>query len=926
MKKRNVVIGIVISLLLGVSVPLVMDAINNKVNPPSSSEDLPPHIPLDPEFLEKPTDGSKPSDHDIYDNYRIAGGVLSLTDNFKTVQEGNALSEMIIKNNQKVKAQRVVNEDKAYVTYSTSSSFVETAVERFYLEDKVIVRNGKFDDGVATFSDDTDPQTYSYEYILDNIGWLPFSMTSYVINEETIVSSQVVEDENYVMEFVLDNSSSISNTKREIRYNANAVSYPKYKQVKVSITLDDEWRVLQVKTEDIYDITVKMGINITTEVKSTLIEKFYYEDCALSSIPSYSYFNQFIEEEIDDNEEVIEEKRALDYIFDVVFDVLLNGTTFDTNIKMGETSLDGKIDVKIDTTNMSASLKGLFSDFFFKYDGKLYISYLKHNYSFNEEFLSHVLDVLSSGLVETTETLISEDESSNEIEKIIDSLVLTKDGNNTTVSTTLESEESSINVVFNFYEMLQGSVLKSIVITGEDLEVKLAPTKNKIEFEEQTYTDLSSTTWLVDELVEISSYNGINLHFDYPVDDYDLDIDVNIIDENNIRIDFIVSSLEETPKQIELYYIDQVYYLELENYMIQATQEDIDLLIEYIVSFLEDEEENEVPVALEENVENSEEIDVLEIIYNVVGVISITEDNKINIPLVLSYFDEALPDTNILISIEKDNLKVEFEDIPLEMFVLEFDEEIKLPFDKVIYDKDEMTIVEDHITNLVDLFNKDNVQLEFSDISLITEQGHVYVDGKYNKNKEDYSLEMSLKGDFNVMFRVTYLSEKYYLSLGEDSYTINLILSQKQMETFLEYIDEVFGYIFDENDFNISLESFISDIALLIEQIINGEFEMSLGEVIYEGTSLVDSSYLEIDERNIIIEFDETKLQLFKISDNYIFMVENLVYDSYEIDGEIYLKEREYQISVNTSSFIDISEIFDDLGILLPNENENNQA
>ena len=94
---------------------------------------------------------------------------------------------------------------------------------------------------------------------------------------------------------------------------------------------------------------------------------------------------------------------------------------------------------------------------------------------------------------------------------------------------------------------------------------------------------------------------------------------------------------------------------------------------------------------------------------------------------------------------------------------------------------------------------------------------------------------------------------------------------------------------------------------------------MSLGEVIYEGTSLVDSSYLEIDERNIIIEFDETKLQLFKISDNYIFMVENLVYDSYEIDGEIYLKEREYQISVNTSSFIDISEIFDDLGILLPN-------
>ena len=30
-----------------------------------------------------------------------------------------------------------------------------------------------------------------------------------------------------------------------------------------------------------------------------------------------------------------------------------------------------------------------------------------------------------------------------------------------------------------------------------------------------------------------------------------------------------------------------------------------------------------------------------------------------------------------------------------------------------------------------------------------------------NKNKEDYSLEMSLQGDFDVMFRIIYLSEKY---------------------------------------------------------------------------------------------------------------------------------------------------------------------
>ena len=38
----------------------------------------------------------------VLDNYKIAGGVLSLTDNFKTIQEGNAVSEMVLKNNQKI--------------------------------------------------------------------------------------------------------------------------------------------------------------------------------------------------------------------------------------------------------------------------------------------------------------------------------------------------------------------------------------------------------------------------------------------------------------------------------------------------------------------------------------------------------------------------------------------------------------------------------------------------------------------------------------------------------------------------------------------------------------------------------------------------------------------------------------------------------
>ena len=124
------------------------------------------------------------------------------------------------------------------------------------------------------------------------------------------------------------------------------------------------------------------------------------------------------------------------------------------------------------------------------------------------------------------------------------------------------------------------------------------------------------------------------------------------------------------------------------------------------------------------------------------------------------------------------------------------------------------------------------------------------------------------------------------------------------------------------NDFNVSFEDFIKDIVVFIEQVINGELDVSIGELVYKLVSILDSSYLEIDQRNIIVKFDETSIELFKLSDNYMLIVEQLSYQDYQIDGEIYLKERDYQISVDTSSFIDISEIFEDLNIPFPETEE----
>lgn len=927
MKKGGVILGIVIALLLGVSFPLVVSVIDNKINPPSEEE----YIPLDPEFLEKPKDGTSPKDHSILDNYRIAGGVLSLTDNFKTVQEGNAVSEMVIKNNQKVYAERVVNKDKAFVKHNTVSSFVESGVERYYLQDKVLLRNAEFVDDQPIFNDEEDPYVYSYDYILDNLGWLPFSMTSYIINEETIVSSQVIENDYfYTMELMLDLEESISHTKREIRYNANALSYPKYQQVKVSISLDEEWRVLEIKTEDIYDITVKMGINLTVPVESTLVEKFYYQDCELSSIPSYTYFSQYYEEEVDDDKEVVKEKNAIDYLFNVAFSLVLNGSSFKVESTIDQQELNGQVDVKVDVLNAKGNITGLFDQFFFKYDGILYVSYLKHNYSFDENFLSHLLDILSSSLVETSEVVLEseeENESSLDLEELLNNLVLVKDGSNVQVISNITSKDLDMKVVFNFLDIEQGTLLRSVEVsdnTNGKFFAKLTPTNKKIEYEESSYNDLSSSTWFVDELLEISTYQGYTLHLDYLIDDYPLDIDVNIVDENNININFKVSTPDLESREIDLYFIDEVYYLEVDNYMIELTQEDIELIVSFISEYLFTEEETpeedlDDNLTLEETPE--EEVDVYQMIYDVVGVVSMVDENTLNVPLTLSLINENLKDTDVLISLDNDNLKLNLKEYGIDLLIYEFKNIISLPINKTIYNKDNLDDINSHITNIESILSKESIQIDFSDITLVSGGETYYLDGKVNKNHDDYLVELELSGNIKMKLKVTYLNEKYYLSFGEESYIVNLVLNQKQMDTFLEYIDVIMDYIFDGNDFNISLEDFIADIIIMIEQLMNGELDITFGELVYQLVTILDSSYLEIDERNIIVEFDSSSIELYKLNNNYMMIVDQMKYQDYQISGEVQLKERDYIISVDNLTYVDISEIFEDLEIPLPEQN-----
>lgn len=919
MSKKATIIGIISALLLGVMVPLSVGIVDGFINP-SSSEPIDEFEPLAPEFLEKPNDGTLPKDHSLYDNYRIAGGVLSLTENFRTVQEGNAISDMIIENNQVVYAERVVNGDLSYATYLTTSNFVNKTNQRMYLEDKVLFREGKVESKKAVYSEDFAPYSYSYDYIYENLGWVPREMSPYVITEDNIVSSRVIEESNYpyTMEFILDNKESVDHTKREVRYNADALSYPKYSQVKVTISLDNDWKVLEIQTDDIYDITVKMGISMTVPVNSKLVEKFYYDDYLISSLDSYSYFSNYFDFEINDDVEITVEKTALDYILDVAFDVILNGSSFNVNGNILNSSINGKIDVKFDFLNMSGNVIGLFDDLYFKYDGDLYLSYLKHNYKFDKNFIEYLLNISNQGLVETATindsyTIEEDDEMLNDF---VEELELVKDGNKVKVSGNYEE----VNFAFNFFEIEQGVLLRSIELDGrfenQDFNLQLTTTSNNIEYEENEYNDLSSSTWLIDECLEIIDYKGYSLCLNYQLESYNLEIEINVKD-NAVLVVYNITNEDNEKITIDLFCIDEKYYLELDNYIIEVEQEDIDLLFKYLESYLQvDEEEIENNYSQESSQVEIENQDVLGLVFDVIDEIHMIDSEHMNVRLLLTKIDEKLSDTNVILSLENDNLNLYIDAYKIDMSIYEYCDTISLPVGKEIYNKDVADTITTHYKNIESLLKKETMQIDINDVIIQNSEGSIFVDGEYTKNNSDYCLELQFTNLVKMKFKIVFLNSKYYLSLGQDSYTVNLILNEKQMETFVNYLDKVMDYILGENDFDVSMETFIAEFIDELMKILSGEsLDITLGELIYYLSNALDSSYVEIDERNIVLEFDTSKLQLYKLGDNYMLMVEGIEYKESKVQGDITVKEREYIISVDSSSFIDISTIFEDLGI-----------
>ncbi|MCR5231630.1 MAG: hypothetical protein K6B64_03185, partial [Acholeplasmatales bacterium] len=324
---------------------------------------------------ETPKDGTTPLDYSIEDNIAYSLYKITITDEFYTVTNGEAVAVGV---NQTVSNVRVVKNGRAMVTMITSG-FIENAKQRYFMKDKVLLRDAVkplISPTEANWSTE-EPECVTYETIKKRYGWLPFDATGYIICEDTFINKDKMEmkdngDGTYTLIFDLDPSAEKAPFwyRREVLTNSNSTIIPEFFSIHIEMTIDSEWTILRNEIRESYKVK-SFGVEAVTDTHC--IEEFFYDNVVFNK-GAYDFFESFAYlqalDDTDDEEikldplsiivESLQKKDSSDCILDLDLDI--NGE-----------KLNGVLALNIsDLNNVKVMLK--LDDIYVEYSDKLYLS------------------------------------------------------------------------------------------------------------------------------------------------------------------------------------------------------------------------------------------------------------------------------------------------------------------------------------------------------------------------------------------------------------------------------------------------------------------------------------------------------------------------------------------------------------------------
>ena len=870
---------------------------------------------------EAPSDGSIPSDYSVEDNIAFALYTLSNKKEFKSVTTGSAIAVGV---NQSVSNVRVVKDGKAMVTMITSG-FIENAKQRYFLEDKVLLRDAVkplISETEANWAT-TEPECVTYNTIKKRYGWFPFEATGYIICNDTFLNKDKMQirennDKTYTLVFDLDPEATKAPFwyRREVLTNSNSTIIPEFFSIHIEMTIDANWNILQNEIKESYKVK-SFGVEAVTD--TSCLEEFFYDNVefdqsSVDFFESYAYLSA-----LDDASEEIEVKEdAMSIVVESLQNKDLSNKKLDIELDIDGAIVKGNAILNISDLN-NVLVVAKIDDLYVAYDKNIYLKLgdLKLSCGLDDiEFLASKfksentnpisLDV-NSILDELTKAKIEEKDSIIYINPVI-----SINGIDINLHFEIKNDNGS-------YSLLNANVSTSI--DGKNINLKIKESNKDIEIlDTSDFTNVKSLEFVIDDVVSILNKKEFGTKINCNYKDIVVNGNLFVSFKDDIKV-FSNISLKYKDKTInlDLSYINDTVYIDLLNQHLKIKKDDLlNIISKYSdISF------------------DTNNLDLSNIIGTVLSIdfdkllneVRI-EDNYIGLNLDISDFTDLIKEIKLELKKESNTkINVNTNDVNFDVEILDSFESKNI--NDLIYNN--ISYLDLLIDDVVLLYKSKELEINLEYINKdIKVKGLGYLDFKEDL-KASFDLDFLYK-DNSLSISLTYINDYIYIDYND----IHLSISKNRLVDFINDFVEIKEFSIDtilnidfekilkeltinenELEINLDLSDFLKElndikIALDLKNVINGTLELKdLGDISFN----INSSNKDILLVNDYIDgnsiFDLVNKVLDIIKDKKVRLDLSLTKDDLSVNGNVLI---DYNNDLKLNASLDIN--YKDINVL----------
>ena len=579
--KKKIIITIIIlvtTVLLGVGGYFIF-ALNQG---PATIEDS--EADFESTLLEAPKDGTNPSEHSVEENVAYALWTIANTNDFYTLTTGTAQASIAT---QQIYNKRVVHDGKAMVTM-ISSGLISTAKQKYYMKDKVLLRDATSISGDTATWITSEPECVSYKTIINRYGWLPFQATGYIICSDTYTNKEEMkmvdnQDGTYTLYFDLDPDGNKAPFwyRREVLTNANSAIVPEFAYIHFEMKINSNWQIVSTDIQETYKVK-SMGVEAIT--KTNCHEEYFYENVAFDEEP-YNYFESYAYLSVlEDDENPMD--NALDPM-SIIVESLQNSDKSNKNLELNIAGDGFKKNglVALNISDLSEiKVYADFGDLYVEYTDNIYISIGGIKVKANVEELTNIFSKITEVLPDQNIDGVSLDV--NKIMADLSKSTLVDDGENVSIDTNLDILGIKLPIHFDIKHVGDTYALKSayanVDLFGTKVELSIKETNKKISPKSHNdFMDLANLEFIVSDIASIIKNKSLDFSLELKYQDILGIAKGNISFKDGIHLDMNVEvSYKNNSISMDLYYFNDVIYLSMMNAKLKITTKDLLRLVQ----------------------------------------------------------------------------------------------------------------------------------------------------------------------------------------------------------------------------------------------------------------------------------------------------------------------------------------------------------